>query len=85
METILVAVVIGVCTLLASSMIYLFLWNVFRVYFTKYMNKYFEYDKEARETSITVIERMLEKTLVALETMCKLENNNPVKEKKSEE
>lgn len=84
METILVAVVIGLCTLLASSMVYLFLWNVFRVYFVKYMNRYFDYNKEVRETGVAVLERMLEKTLVTLENMYKLENNIPVKEEKED-
>ena len=60
METILVTLIVGLCVLVASSMVYLLVWNLFRVYFTKYMDRYFEYSKDTVITMVGVINGLSE-------------------------
>ena len=60
METILVTLIVGLSVLVASSMVYLLVWNLFRVYFTKYMDRYFEYSKDTVITMVGVINGLSE-------------------------
>lgn len=80
MESILLAVVVGIVAIVCSSMVYVLLWKVFKTYFVKYMDRYFDYNKVTYEFGVKVMGSMVEKLIGTMETIYREENNLPIKE-----